>query len=108
MPRKDKLKEQKKKKCPEKTNKNIHYRRSEFECTVCERKFSKKRNLQAQKKVCCKCRHCREQISSQSQVQNHVCREKITTELAAKQFKPDEPLFQTKNLNNGFPNLTAQ
>ena len=73
----------------------IHYRSREFECPVCERKFSRKGNLQAHKKVCCKCRHCYEQFSSPSELLNHICPEKITTEPAAKRFKPHEPAIQT-------------
>ena len=70
--------------------KTVHWSSSEFECTVCEKKFSRKENLQAHKKVCCKCRHCHKQFSSPSELLNHICPEKKTTEPAAKRFKPDE------------------
>ena len=74
---------------------NIHSKSTEFECTVCEKKLNRKGNLQAHKTVCCKCKHCHEQFFSPSELLNHICPEKKTTEPAAKQFKPDEPAFQT-------------
>ena len=57
--------------------------------------FVEKKNLQIRKKVCCKCRYCHEQFSSLSELLNHVCPEKNTTEPAAKQFKLDKPAIQT-------------
>ena len=94
---------------------NIHSKSIEFECTVCEKKFNRKGNLQAHKIVCCKCKHCHEQFSSPSELLNHICPEKKTSEPAAKRFKPDEPAIQTplvplssnqvfKTLNNQFLN----
>ena len=74
---------------------NIHSKSVEFECTVCEKKFNRKGNLQAHKNVCCKCKHCHEQFSSPSELLNHICPEKKTSEPAAKRFKPDELAIQT-------------
>ena len=74
---------------------NIHSKSIEFECTVCEKIFSRKGNLQAYKNVCCKCRHCHEQFPSPSELLNHICPEKNKTEQAAKRFKPHEPAIQT-------------
>ena len=96
---------------------NIHYRSNEFECSVCERKFSRKGNLLAHKNVCCKCKHCHKQFSSPSELLNHVCPEKKTTEPAAKRFKPDEPAIRTsfvplssnqvQNPEQSIPELTS-
>ena len=90
---------------------------SEFECTVCEKKFNRKGNLLAHKKVCCKCKHCHEQFSSPSELLNHICPEKNTTEPAAKRFKPDESAIQTplvplssnqvQNLEQSVPESTS-
>ena len=74
---------------------DTHHRISEIECPVCERKFSRKGNLQAHKKVCGKCKHCHEQLSPPSELLNHICPGKNTTEPAAKRFKPDKSALQT-------------
>ena len=76
-------------------NKAVHSKSIAFKCTVCERKFSRKENLLAHKNVCCKCKHCHEQFPSPSELLNHICPEKKTTEPAAKRFKPHEPAIQT-------------
>ena len=85
--------------CPEKTNcKGISHQfiwKVLNICTVCEKKFSRKENLLAHEKVCCKCRHCHEQFPLPSELPNHICPEKNTTEPAAKRFKPHEPAIQT-------------
>ena len=74
---------------------SVHSKNIEFKCIVCERKFSRKDNLLAHKNVCCKCKHCHEQFPSPSELLNHICPEKKTTEPAAKRFKPDAPTIQT-------------
>ena len=94
--------------------KAVHSKSIEFKCTVCERKFSRKENLLANKNVCCKCKHCHVQFTSPSKLLNHICPEKNTTESAAKRFKPHEPAIQTcfvplplnqvQTLNNQFLN----
>ena len=86
LSRKDKLQRHKK---------TVHLRSSEFEYTVCEKKFNRKENLQAHKNVCCKYKHCHEQFSSRSELLNHICPKKKTSEPAAKRFKPDELAIQT-------------
>ena len=74
---------------------SVHSKNIEFKCIVCERKFSRKDNLLAHKNVCCKCKHCHEQFSSPSELLNHICPEKKTSEPAAKRFKPHELAIQT-------------
>ena len=74
---------------------SVHSKSIELKCTVCEKKFSRKDYLLAHKNVCCKCRHCHEQFSSPSELLNHICPEKKTSESAAKRFKSDEPAIQT-------------
>ena len=73
---------------------SVHSKSIEFKCTVCEGKFSRKENLQAHETVCCKCKHCHKRFSSPSELLNHICAEKNTTEPTAKRFKPDEPAIQ--------------
>ena len=67
LSRKDKLQRHKK---------AVLLRSSEFECRVCEKKFSRKENQLTHKIVCCNCRHCHEQFSSPSELLNHICPEK--------------------------------
>ena len=97
--------------------KTVHWRSSEFKCVVCERKFSRKDHLLIHKNVCCKCKHCHEQFSSPSELLNHICLEKKTSEPAAKRFKSDEPAIQTplvplssnqvQNLEQSIPESTS-
>ena len=96
---------------------SVHSKSIELECVVCERKFSRKDHLLAHKNVCCKCKHCHEQFSSPSELLNHICPEKKTSEPAAKRFKPDESAIQTplvplssnqvQNLEQSIPESTS-